>query len=189
MTPHEWKAEWKRLDHFRISAEADRGELETEWFTQLRHYHVDAVNHGITLLIGHAEDNFLPGLGKLKGFIQQKIDRYERTHGKCSTCHGATWIDAWPMVWDGRLYEMFARCPDCGIPAPEMKTPHPSARPATKVEYEEWKAGRYLRDAMPEWAKAKPWKSEAARIEHKRTMREAFERLRIKLFGSSEDAA
>lgn len=189
MTQAEWKVQWHRLDQFSLRQDADRAKVSAEWFTQLQHHHVDAVDHGITRLIGSATDTFLPGLGLLKGFIRERIDKHERTHGKCQTCHGATWVEAWPVVYEGRLYEMHARCPDCGIPAPEMKKPHHNARPATKLEYEEWKAGRYSRDTMPEWAKAKPWKSEQARLEHKAQMREAFERLRIKLFGKDEDAA
>lgn len=188
MTTIEWGVQWRRLDQFRVGGEADRAQVSAEWFAQLRHHHIDAVEHGITRLIGSATDTFLPGLGLLKGFIQERIDRYERTSGKCATCHGATWIEAWPVVFDGHLYEMHSRCPDCGVPAPEMKKPHGS-RPATKLEYDEWKAGRYSRDTMPEFAKAKPWKSEQARIEHKAKMREAFERLRIKLFGSEDSAA
>jgi len=189
MTAAEWETQWKRLDQFRVGGDADRTEVSAEWFAQLKHYHVDAVEHGITQLIGSAKDTFLPGLGLLKELIQTRIDRYERAHHGCQTCHGSTWIESWPVVSNGQLYEMFARCPDCGVPAPEMKKPHPNARPATKTEYEEWKAGRYLRDTMPDWAKAKPWKSEAARLNHKAEMREAFEKLRIKLFGSGEDAA
>lgn len=189
MTRDEWKMQWKRLDQFHVTGDANRSDVSTEWFKQLQHHHVDAVEHGVTRLIGSARDTFLPGLGLLKGFIQERIDKYERTGGRCATCHGSTWIEAWPVVWEGRLYEMLARCPDCGVPAPEMKKPHSTARPATKLEYEEWKAGRFSRDTMPEWAKAKPWKSEQARIEHKAAMREAFEKLRIKLFGSQDDAA
>ena len=187
MSLTEWGVQWKRLDQFRVGGDADRAQVSAEWFAQLRHHHVDAVDHGITRLIGSATDTFLPGLGLLKGFIQERIDKYERTGGKCATCHGATWVEAWPVVWCGHLYEMHSRCPDCGIPAPEMKKPHTNARPATKLEYDEWQAGRYARNQMPPGLEAKPWKSEQARLDHKAKMRENFERLRIKLFG--KDAA
>jgi hypothetical protein len=184
MTSGEWKVQWRRLDQFHVSAEANRGDVSAEWFKQLQHYHVDAVERGITELIGQTKDSFLPGLGALKELIQARLDKYSRAHGQCGTCDGATWIEAWPVIFDGRLYEMLARCPDCGIPAPEMKKPHPSSRPATKLEYDEWKAGRYARDTMPEWAKAKPWKV-GAQEKHKAEMREMFERLRVKLFGGA----
>jgi len=188
MTSTEWNVQWKRLDQFSLPPDAKRSTVGLEWFSQLRHYHVDAVERGISELIGAARDGFMPGLGTLKELIQSRIDKYERAHGNCRTCHGATMIESWPLMWEGRLYEMYTRCPDCGVPAPEMKKPHPSA--ATKTEYEEWKALRYARDTMPDWAKAKPWKSEAARLKHKAEMREGFERLRIKLFGHHEgDAA
>lgn len=188
MVAAEWTKQWKRLDQFTLPSDANRAKVGLEWFTQLKHFHIDAIDRGITEVIGQSKDNFMPGLGVLKELIQSRIDKYERVRGKCNTCHGSTWIEAWPVMWDGKLYEMFSRCPDCGVPAPEMKKPHPNARPATKIEYEEWKAGRYARDTMPEFAKAKPWKP-GAREAHVAEMREMFDRLRVKLFGNDSEAA
>lgn len=188
MTSAEWKNQWKRLRQFRVNPDVTPDDVSAEWFQQLQHYHVDAVERGITELIGHQKDTFLPGVGALKELITNRINKYDHHHGGCETCHGSIWIEAWPVMFDGRLYEMFARCPDCGVPAPEMKKPHPSSRPATKTEYEEWKAGRYARDTMPDFATAKPWKP-GQREAHKAEMRELFDRLRVKLFGHLEDAA
>jgi hypothetical protein len=186
MTSAEWKTQWKRLRQFRINPDATADEVSLEWFQQLQHYHVDAVERGITELIGQQKDTFLPGVGALRELITNRINKYDQHRGGCQTCHGATWIDAWPVMWEGRLYEMFARCPDCGIPAPEMKRPHPSARPATKTEYEEWKAGRYARNIMPPGLEAKPMKP-GKREQFMAERREFFDQLRIKLFGTFDE--
>jgi hypothetical protein len=183
MTPQEWKAEWKRLDQFRVSAEAERSEIEAEWFSQLRHHHIDAVSHGITQLIGHAKDTFLPGLGLLKDFIQQRIDRYERTPGKCHRCHGATWIEAPATKSNGIIYERLTRCPACGIPAPQMSERH-REEPLTDLERHEYRAGRYGRDLMPPGLDAKhPDKPGNPEI------KAAMEALRKKLFGVQTESA
>jgi hypothetical protein len=190
MTPAEFDVQFNRLTaHFHLPADASRETLVLDWLKAVEHFHVEALERAVTELIRTEQDRFWPALGKLLALIHSRMGRYDRTHGRCQTCHGATWLEAWPVVWDGRLYEMFARCPDCGVPAPEMKKPHPGARAATKEEYANWRSGEFARDTMPEWAKAKPWKSEAARMEHTAAMRDTFERLRIKLFGSGEDAA
>lgn len=190
MNPADFDTQFNRLTaHFHLPMDASRETLALDWLKAVEHYHVDALERAVTELIRTEQDRYWPALGKLLTLIQARFDRYSRSHGRCGTCHGSTWVEAWPVVWDGRMYEMFSRCPDCGIPAPEMKKPHPGARPATKNEYEDWKAGHFARDTMPEFAKAKPWKSEAALIEHKAAMREMFDRLRMKLFGSQDDAA
>jgi len=187
MTFQEWQPQWARLAHFHVSGDTDRGQLEAEWFAQLKHWHVDAVDHGVTKLIGGARDNFLPGLGLLKDHIQTRIGRYARTPGKCSTCHGSGWVDARPIKSNGMIYTQTARCPDCGIPAPQVESHGRYERP-TDIEIHEWQEGRYLRDTMPDGLKAKPW-DDAKRATHKAQMMAAFEALRVKLFGHGEDAA
>jgi len=183
MNAADFDTQFDRLTgHFHLPVDAKRETVAIDWFKAVEHYHADALERAVTELIRSAQDRYWPALGKLLTAIQSRFDKYERTSGKCGTCHGNTWIEAWPLVYDGRLYEMHSRCPDCGIPAPEMKKPNPHARPATKTEYEEWKALRFSRDTMPEWAKAKPWKSEAARLNHRAEMRAQFERLGRKLF-------
>lgn len=186
MTLQEWKAQWRRLDQFRVSGDVDRDQVSAEWFGQLKHWHVDAVDHGITRLIGSAEDTFLPGLGRLKLFIQERFDRYDRAPGKCANCSGSGWVEARPMKWDGRIYEMNERCPACGIPAPVVK-PHPGCVPVTDVEWHEWKAGRYARDTMPEWAKAKPV-SDEKRIAQREDFRKWADALRVRLFGNANES-
>ena len=189
MTSAEFDRQFARLaSHFLLPMDESRDTIAADWMKALAHYHVDALDHAVTEMIRTAQDRYWPPLGKVLGLITSRLGRYDRTHGKCETCHGSTWIEAWPVVWDGKLYEMHARCPDCGVPAPEMKKPHPGARPATKLEYEEWKSGRYARDTMPEFAKAKPWKP-GAKEAHTAEMREFFDQLRVKLFGAKGDAA
>lgn len=182
MTPAEWGAQWRRLDQFRVSGE--RSEVSAEWFAQLKHYHVDAVDYGITQLIGQAKDTFLPGLGLLKDFIQARFDRYQRTDGKCATCHGSTWVDAPPFMENGMICaNAVVRCPDCGIPAPAYTAPS-SRRPLTAREYAEWRLNDHPKQYMPEGLQAKPRPaSEATEI------KQAMAKLRVKLFGNSEDAA
>lgn len=177
MTSTEWESQWARLDQFRVKDESRRDAMGAEWFAQLRHHHVDAVDHGITRLIGHAEDTFLPGLGLLKDFVQQRIDRYERTPGKCATCHGRTWIDAPAWKSNGIIYEGLQRCPDCGVPAPQTHD-RPMVQPVSLVELTEYHAGRYGRELMPPGLEGKP-RHEGDPFE----MKAAMERLRIKLFG------
>lgn len=155
MTAGEWHDEWRRLDHFRISAEANRDELEAEWFAQLKHHHVDAVSHGISQLIGQAKDNFLPGLGLLKDFIQARLGRYDRTPGKCAECGGSGWIDAPPFKRNGLIYANVAgRCPACGIPEPTIDS-HSRREVVSEVQQYEYQAGRDGRSQMPAGLEAK----------------------------------
>lgn len=147
MTAAEWKVQWKRLDQFHVSADANRADVSAEWFRQLQHWHVDAIDHGITKLIGTAKDTFLPGLGLLKGFIQERVDRHDRTRDKCPTCQGTTWIEAAPWKSNSRIYTGFQRCPDCGVPAPEYK-PVGHREELTAVEYQAWRDGTFQEPAM-----------------------------------------
>lgn len=187
MTAAEWERQWRRLDQFRVGGEADRSEVQAEWFSQLRHHHVDAVDHGVTQLIGSAKDTFLPGLGLLKELIQSRLDRYDRTHGKCATCHGSGLIDAPAFMSNGLVYANVAmRCPDCGIPAPTVEASR--RQPLTDLQRHEYQAGRFGHEQMPVGCEAKPW-AQGAREAHKAAMMQAFERLRLKLFGNDSEAA
>lgn len=178
MSAAEWEIQWHRLDTFNLRSEADRTKVSAEWFAQLRHFHVDAVDHGIGQLIGAAKDSFLPPLGILRGLIQTRIDRYERAAGKCATCHGATWIDAAPFKSNGMIYEnVVVRCPDCGIPAPQYSAPN-GRQELTSREYAEWKIGDAPKQYMPPGLEAKP-----SREGEVSEMKAAMERLRHKLFG------
>ncbi len=148
MTVAEWGSQWTRLNQFNTRGDVDRDQLSGEWFAQLKHFHVDAVDHGITQLIGHAKDNFLPGLGLLKDFIQARLGRYDKTPGKCGSCGGSGWVDASPFKSNGLVYaNTVARCQVCGIPAPQIE---PSRRePLTELQQHEYLAGRYGRSQMP----------------------------------------
>ena len=151
MTATEWTGQWRRLAHFQIRADADRPALEIEWFAQLKHHHVDAVDVGITQLIGQAKDNFLPGLGLLKDLIQTRLGRYDTTPGRCATCHGALWIDAPPWKAYGRIYTGFCRCPDCGVPAPAY-TPNGRREALTASEHQAYLAGTFTEPPLPSTA-------------------------------------
>lgn len=186
MTAAEWDRQWRRLEQYRVSGDAEREQVSAEWFVQLRHWHIDAVEHGITQLIGSTKDTFLPGLGLLKDFIQSRIGKYDRSHGKCATCNGSTWIDLPPFKSNGFVYaSTVTRCPDCGVPAPKMDE-RSRREPLTDLQAHEYAAGRYGREQMPAGCEGKPW-SEGAREAHKAAMLKAFDHLRRRLFG--EDAA
>jgi hypothetical protein len=180
MTSSEWKAQWARLNHLHVSAETDRGKLSGEWFAQLAHHHVEAVEHGITQLIGGTKDNFLPGLGLLKDHIQTRFDKYQRTDGKCQTCHGSTWIDSAPFKSNGMIYRADMRCPDCGVPQPNYNAPS-NRQPLTHREFAEFRLNDHDRQYMPIEQRAK----------HPNTvnpeMKAQAEKLRVTLFG--KDAA
>lgn len=155
MTFQDWQPQWTRLAHFHVSGEADRNQLEAEWFAQLKHHHIDAVDAGITQLIGSAKDNFLPGLGLLKDFIQARIGRYDRTPGKCADCGGSGWVDVEMFSSNKLIYaNTVKRCLSCGIPEPKAETTSRRER-VTDLQAHEYRAGRFGRDQMPEWAKAK----------------------------------
>lgn len=188
MTFQEWQPQWARLAHFHVSGDVDRNALEAEWFAQLKHWHVDAVDAGITQLIGSAKDNFLPGLGLLKDYIRQRLDRYERTSGKCPRCNGSGWVEAPHFKSNGLVYaNVVTRCGECGIPAPQVES-HSRRERLTDLEQHEYQAGRYGREQMPVGMEGKPWDPEK-KAAHKAQMKAAFEALRKKLFGTSKDAA
>ena len=141
MTTHEWSAQWRRLmNQFRLSADVKPADLSSEWFSQLKHYHVDAVEAGITLLLRDARDTFFPALGLLLEKISTRLKSMNRTKAKCETCGGNTWIDSWPYWSNGHVYTCVIRCPDCGVPAPQVKTDG-HQQPLTAAEYQSWKAG------------------------------------------------
>lgn len=149
MTSHEWTHQWARLgNQFKASVGADLDALSAEWFAQLKHYHVDAIDAGITALIGQATDTFWPALGKLKAAIQSRLDKYDQTKAKCETCNGSTWVEAWPWWNDGRVYTGFERCPNCARPAPSYKEPYGRTR-LTKEEVERWRLGQLEQRPVP----------------------------------------
>lgn len=150
MTFIEWEGQWARLNQFHTRGDVDRDTLSAEWFAQLKHYHVDAVDHGITQLIGGARDNFLPGLGLLKDHIKTRLARYDRTPGKCGECGGSGWVDAPPFKSNGLVYaNVVTRCLVCGIPAPQIEA-NPRREPLTELQAHEYRARRYGRQQMPE---------------------------------------
>lgn len=164
--------------HFHLPVDASKETIAVDWFKALQHYHLDALEHGVTVLIRTSQDRFWPALGKLLTLVQSRIDRYDRQPGKCGTCGGSTWIESWPMkTHDGRVYEYLQRCPDCGVPAPEVK-PKAFLTLLSKHEYERFKSGQWAHPPLPEGLQAKP-RPEGEVTEIKAGM----ERLRIKLFG------
>ena len=185
MIPADFDTQFNRLTaHFHLPVDANRETLALDWLRSLEHYHVDALEHAVTVLIRTEQDRYWPALGKVLALVQARIDRYDKAPGKCGTCAGSTWIESWPMkTHDGRVYEYLQRCPDCGVPAPEVK-PKPHMTPLTKEEYARFKAGQWEHPPMPPGLEAKP-RPAGEQTE----MREAMERLRVKLFGTKDDAA
>jgi len=181
----DFDTQFNRLtQHFHLPTDGTRETLAMDWFKAVEHYHVDALERAVTELTRTSQDRFWPALGKVLTLIQSRIDRYERTSGKCQTCHGSTWIESAPFKANGMIYEgVCIRCPDCGTPAPPY-TPPAHRKGLTSSEYAQWAQGDHERDYMPEFAKAKPWKPESL-SKHKAEMHAMFERLRIKLFGAA----
>ena len=140
--------------HFHLGADVDKGALGVEWFQAVEHYHIDALDHAVTMLIRGATDRFWPPLGKLLEIIRGRIAGMERHHDKCGTCHGSTWIEAWPWQVNRLVYRGMQRCPDCGVPALPIKS-STYGQPLNKTEYFAYMAGTFGRDVMPGWAKAK----------------------------------
>lgn len=142
MTPAEFSRQWKRLKAaFRLAADLDPKEAEREWFRALEHYHIDAVDIGVTKIIREAEDTFWPALGVLVQAIRDRIASIGKVKAPCATCYGSTWIDALPF-WanGGLLYEnVLQRCPDCGVPKPLVD--ESGRTPLTAVEYAQWRRG------------------------------------------------
>jgi len=186
MIPAEFDTQFNRLtNHFHLPNDADRDQVALDWLKAVEHYHVDALERGVTDLIRNATDRFWPPLGKLLEAIRGRMAGMEKTPGKCATCHGSTWIEAWPMKSrDGRVYEFMSRCPDCGVPAPTMNNRHDHLMPLSQAEYQQFKAGEWNHPPMPEGLQAKPRKpGEVTEIAA------AMERLRVKLFGGAERRA
>lgn len=177
MTAADFDTHFNRLTaHFHLPADSDRGLVGLEWFKAVEHYHVDALDRGVTDLIRGATERYWPPLGKLLELIRGRLAGMEKTRNVCATCDGSGWIEAWPVMSFGMVYEMNSRCPDCGIPAPAVPV-HPRSRPLTKVEYADWKARRAHRDTMPEWAKAKNPTNLEAREDLRKWVNETRERL------------
>ena len=181
MTTVEFKPQFARLaNHFRMGADMDRDQVYKDWFRGLAHYHVDAVSTGIDQLTRESTETYWPALGKLLEIIRNRLAGMQKVRNNCGTCHGSTWIDAAPYKVGGIIYEGVVRCPDCGVPAPQM--PDRKIESLSSVQYHEWKAGRYGRDLMPDGMKAKP-KPAGDPYE----LREAMERIRQRLFPDAQE--
>jgi hypothetical protein len=183
MTSVEFERQFTRLTgHFHLPADDSRDTISVDWFKAVEHYHVEALDHAVTELIRTAQDRFWPPLGKILSTIQSRLGRYDRTFGKCNTCNGSSWIEAPSYKANGQVYAALRRCPDCGIPAPELEQHR--TEPLSTVEQHEYQAGRYMRSQMPPGLEAKP-KPEGEKTE----MKIAMERLRIQLFGDAKEGA
>lgn len=183
MTPFEFDGQLARLKtHFHLSGDVDSDKLGTDWYDALKHHHVDAVERGVTDVIRNAKDTYFPPLGIVIEAIRARLAGMDREHGKCATCHGSGWIDSWPVMSWGLVYEMLQRCPDCGIPAPDIKKPH-NARPLTRAQYDDYQEKRANRDTMPDWAKPRKERDPNEVNE----IREFMSALREKLFPQHYD--
>ena len=155
MTTAEFDRQFARLaSHFHLPQDETRDTLAVDWMKALQHYHADALEHAVTELTRTATDRFWPALGRVLELIRSRIGRYDKAPGKCATCHGSTWIEAQPWKSNGVIYEGLQRCPDCGIPAPQLHDRKVS-QPVSRLECHEYRSGRYGRDLMPEGLRAK----------------------------------
>lgn len=187
MSPADFDDQFNRLTgHFHLPVDVSRETVALDWLRAVQGYDAAIVEHAVTTLIRGAQDRFWPPLGRLLDLCRGRASGSDRG-GRCPTCAGSHWIDSAPFKSNGMIYEnVVIRCSDCGVPAPQYTAP--SHRDAlTAIEYREWSEGTMGRDYMPEGCQAKPWKSEAARLQHQAEMRAGFEQLRRKLFG--RDAA
>jgi hypothetical protein len=176
MTLPEFTTQFERiLRQFRPAADADTSALMSEWFDAFRHLHVDAFEVATTRLIREATDTYWPAIGTMREIVQSRMDRYERTSGKCGTCHGSTCVEAWPVWCHGMVYRTTTRCTACGVPVPQMPE-QKHTRPLKPAEVKQWESGGY-RDVMPEGLKAK--KDAVVNPE----MRQWCAGLALKLFG------
>lgn len=149
MNAAEFERQFSRLtDHFMLPVDSSRDTIAVDWFAAVEHYHVDAMERGVTELIRTASDRFWPPLSKLLAAIRNRMAGMERTKDACLTCHGSTWIEAAPYKVHGRVYTGFQRCPDCGVPAPNYKPVGPRD-PLTASEYQAWRAGTFQEPEMP----------------------------------------
>lgn len=187
MNSAEFDTQFNRLkSHFHAPSAVD--EVGIEWFQSLEHYHIDALDRGVTHLIRTSTDRFWPALGTLREAIQTRMAGLAFVHSKCLTCHGNGWIDTAPFFSNGLLYDnAVVRCPDCGKPAPEYQAPS-SRRALTAVELAQWRSGELAQpNMMPEGLRAWPESAEE-RMKRVETTRMALDRLRVKLFGKINSA-
>ena len=185
MNAAQFDEQFNRLkSHFHLGGDLDKGALGVEWFQAVEHYHIDALDHAVTMLIRGATDRFWPALGKLLEIIRGRIAGMDKTHDHCATCHGSTWVEAWPMrSREGHVYEFMSRCPDCGVPAPQGGTSTFGLTALSKSEYHLYKSGDWVHPPMPDGLGAKPRpKGDPA------LMQDAMNRLRLKLFGAERKA-
>lgn len=159
MNAAEFSPQFDRLArHFRLPDQTERGDMLVELFQQLSHYHIDAIEAGVTKTIGDARDSFWPAIGLLRDNIQARIDKYDKTTGVCQTCGGNRWVDGWPF-WSatGIVILPVRRCPDCGVPEPAAKSHN--GRPLTAIEERQWRDGTLQQVQIPNNKPTQPIRS------------------------------
>lgn len=148
MTSAEFETQFERLTaHFHLPTDGTRDTIGIDWFHAVEHYHVAALDRGVTELIRTAQDRYWPALGRLTTAIKAKLAGYDKTRDKCATCAGTTWIESAPWKSNGRIYTGFVRCPDCGVPAPDYK-PVGQRSELSAVEYQQAMAGTFQEPPM-----------------------------------------
>lgn len=187
MTAAEFDTQFNRLTgHFHLPTDGHRDTISFDWYQAVKHYHVDALERGVTDLTRTAQDRFWPPLGRLTSAIKNRLAGMDRHPGKCATCHGAGWIDSAPFMSNRMIYaNVLQRCPDCGIPAPAYTEPS-NRQPLAAQAYRDWMNGDAPMNYMPEGQQGKPWDDDA-KAAHKAQMLAAFTHLRLTLFGSSQE--
>ena len=179
MSAAEFDTQFNRLTaHFHLPTDASRETVAVDWYRAVQHYHVDALERGVTRLIVQAEDRFWPALGALLEAVRWHLAGVPKTHIE------AAWVEAQPFKSNRMIYgNVCVRNPESGIPAPlYQESTHREG--LTHQEMSAWRSGD-RGDYMPDGMKAKP-RPEGEKTE----IRAAMERLRVKLFGMNvEDGA
>lgn len=141
MNTTEFDEQFTRLvSHFRLPADVAQEVVAGEWYRAVQHYHVDALDLAVTAMIREAEKTYWPPLGLLLGKIQSRISGHEKTSDACATCHGNTWLESLPYWSNKHVYTCVVRCPDCGVPPPQVKADRYRS-PLNSAEYQAFQAG------------------------------------------------
>jgi hypothetical protein len=178
MNAADFDTQFQRLTtHFHLPADASRETVAVDWYHAVEHYHVDALERGITHLIRTQADRFWPPLSALLEAIRAKLAGLPQTE------RPAQWTDVEPFKSNGLIYgNVCVRPPESGIPAPVYE----ATKYRTELTYQEAAAYRQGERAnqMPPGLEAKhPGRPV------NQDLRKWAEQLRVTLFGHSEDVA
>lgn len=110
-----------------------------EWFLAFGALPLDDVDAAVSRLVRGRASSFWPTPGELSDHLQAvRAGRSERAN-LCPTCHGTTWIESHPWRANGgQVYEGVRRCPDCGVPPPDLSGLAGRQTPLSGLELRAW---------------------------------------------------